>query len=158
MEGFGGVEGAGEASGNFGCGAEVAVDVEEFFGARVVGLHVGVGDGPGGGEAALMMDFAEIFCAHAEHGGAVDFCLSADVIGLLRVERLVVLVVPGFGGVVAVLEEDGGGVPVELFLGKEGAALEDEDAFASAREMESEGSAACAGADDDCVVWIRHGV
>jgi hypothetical protein len=24
--------------------------------------------------------------------------------------------------------------------------------------MESEGSAACAGADDDCVVWIRHGV
>jgi hypothetical protein len=46
--------------------------------------------------------------------------------------------------------------PVEFFLGKEGAALEDEDALAGAGEMEGEGSAACAGADDDCVVWIRH--
>jgi hypothetical protein len=24
--------------------------------------------------------------------------------------------------------------------------------------MESEGSAASAGADDDCIIWIRHGV
>ena len=158
VEGLGGIVGACKASGDCGGGAEVAVDVEEFFGAGVVGFHVGVSDGPGGRDAALVLDLAEVFCAHTKEGGAIDFCLAADVVSLLWVEGLVVLVVPGFGGVVAVLEEDGGGVPVELFLGKEGAALEDEDAFASAREMESEGSAACAGADDDCVVWIRHGV
>jgi len=143
VEGLGGIVGACKASGDCGGGAEVAVDVEELFGARVVGLHVGVGDGPGGGDAALMLDHAEVFRTHAEEGGAVDFGLAADVIGLLGVEGLVVLVVPGFGGVVAVLEEDGGGVPVEFFLGKEGAAFEDEDALAGAGEMEGEGSAAC---------------
>ena len=157
VEGLGGVVGAGEASGNGGRGAEIAVDVEELFGAGVVGLHVGVGDGPGGRDAALVLDDAEVFGAHAEEGGAVDLGLATDVVGLLRVQGLVVFVVPGFGGVVAVLEEDGGGVPVEFFLGKEGAALEDEDALAGAGEVEGEGSAASAGADDDCVVWIGHG-
>ena len=73
-------------------------------------------------------------------------------------ERLVVFVVPGFGGVVAIVEEDGGGVPVEFFLGEEGAALEDEDALAGAREMQGQGAAASACADDDCVVGICHGV
>lgn len=48
MEGLGGVEGAGEAAGDGGRSAEIAVDVEEFFGAGVVGFHVGVGDRPGG--------------------------------------------------------------------------------------------------------------
>jgi hypothetical protein len=48
------------------------------------------------------------------------------------VKGLVVFVVPGLGGVVTVLEEDGGGAPVKFFLGKEGAALEDEDALAGA--------------------------
>ena len=156
VEGLGGIVGTAEASGNWGRGAEVAVDVEEFFGAGVVRLHVGIGDGPGGRDAALVLDLAEVFGAHAEERGAVDFGLTTDVVGLLRVEGLVVLVVPGFGGVVAVVEEDGGGVPVEFFLGEEGAALEDEDALAGAREMKGQGSTASACADDDCVVWIRH--
>ena len=156
VEGLGGIVGAGEASGDCGRGAEIAVDVEEFFGAGVEGLHVGVGDGPGGREAALVLDLAEVFSAHAEEGGAVDLGLASDVIGLLGVEGLVVFVAPGFGGVVAVVEEDGGGVPVEFFLGKEGTALEDEDALAGAGEVEGEGSAASAGADDDCVERIGH--
>jgi hypothetical protein len=71
-------------------------------------------------------------------------------------ERLVVLIVPGFLGVVSVFEEDRGGVPVQLFLRHKGAALKDEDALAGLREMERERAAACAGANDDCVVRIRH--
>ena len=158
VEGLGGIVGAAVAAGDCGRGAEVAVDVEELFGAGVVGFEVGVGDGPGGGDAAFVLDDAEVFGAHAEHGGAVDLGLAADEVGLLGMERLAVLVLPDFGGVVAVVEEDGGGIPVEFFLGEEGAALEDEDALAGAGEVEGEGSAACSGADDDCVVGIRHGV
>jgi hypothetical protein len=156
VEGLGGIVGAAKATGDGGFGAEVAVDVEEVFGAGVEGLHVGVGDRPGGRNAALVLDDAEIFGTHAEHGGAVDLGLASDVVGLLRVKGLVVFVVPGLGGVVTVLEEDGGGAPVELLLRHEGAALEDEDALAGLREMERKRAAACAGADDDCVVWIRH--
>lgn len=103
-----------------------------------------------------MLDYAEVLGAHAEESCAVDLGLTAYVIGLLRMEGFVVFVVPGFGGVVAVIEEDCGGAPVELLLGKEGAALQDEDALAGACEVKSEGSAASAGADDDCVVWICH--
>jgi len=156
VEGLGWVEGAGKAPGNVGFGAEVAVDVKEFLGAGVVRLHVGVGDGPGGGDASLMLDDAEVFGTHAKHGGAVDFGLSSNVIGLLWVKGLIVFVVPRFSGVVAVLKEYSRGIPVELFLGKKRAALEDEDTLARACEMESKGSAASAGANDDCVVGIRH--
>ena len=156
VEGLGGIVGAAEAAGDGGGGAEVAVDVEELFGAGVVGLHVGVGDGPGGGDAAFVLDDAEVGGAHAEHGGAVDLGLAADVVGLLGMERLIVFVVPGFLGVVTVFEEDGGGVPVKFLLGKERAALEDEEPLAGLREVKGERAAACSGADDDCVVRIRH--
>ncbi len=71
-------------------------------------------------------------------------------------EELLVLVEPDIFGVVAVVEEDGGGVPVEFFLRKKRAALEDEDAFACLREMEGECPAACSGSDDDGVVVIGH--
>jgi len=80
-----------------------------------------------------VVDFAEVLGAHTEHGGSVDFGLASNVVGLLRVKGLVVLVVPGLGGVVAVLEEDGGGAPIEFFLREEGAALEDQDTLAGAR-------------------------
>lgn len=135
MEGFGGVERAGETSGDSWSRSEIAVDVEELFSARVVGFHVGVGDGPGGGDASLMLDDAEVFGTHAEESSAIDLGLAADVIGLLRMEWLVVFVVPCFCGVIAVVEKDCRGVPVEFFLGKEGTTLQDEDALAGACEV-----------------------
>ncbi len=129
MERLGGI-GAGEVV------VEVAVGGEEFFGAAVEGFEVRVGEGPRGGDAAFVMEDAEVFGAKAEEGGAVDFGLAADEVGLLRVEWLAVLVEPDVLGVVAVVEEDGRGVPVEFFLGEEGAALEEEDALPCLREME----------------------
>ena len=156
VEGLGGVEAGTEASGDGGRGAEVAVDVEEFFSLGVEGFKVGVGDGPGGGDAALVMNDAEVLGAHAEHRGAVDLGLAADEVGLLGVEVLAVLVVPGFAGVVAVVQEDGGGGPVELLLGQEGSALEDENALAGPGKAEGKGAAAGSGTDDDRVVGVRH--
>ncbi len=144
VEGLGGVEGGSVAAGDGGRGAEVAVDVKELFGAGVEGLHVRVGDGPGGRDTPFVLDDAEVFGTHAEHGCAIDLSLAADEVRLLRVKRLVVLVVPGFFRVVAVFEEDGGGIPVELFLRHEGATLEDKNAFACLGQVESERAAACA--------------
>jgi hypothetical protein len=53
MEWFSGIERGAEATGHGRGGAEVAVDVEELFRAGVVRLHIGVGDGPRRGDAAL---------------------------------------------------------------------------------------------------------
>ena len=131
---------------------------EELFGSGVEGFEVGVGEGPGGGDAAFVVDDAEVFGAEAEERGAVDLGLAADEVGLLGVEVVVVLVEPDVFGVVAVVEEDGGGVPVEFFLGEKRAALENENALAGLGEMEGEGSAAGSGSDDDGVVLVGHGV
>ena len=150
VEGFGGVE-AGEVV------VEMAVGGEELFGTAVVGFEVGVGEWPRGRDAAFVVDDAEVFSAEAEECGAVDLGLAADVVGLLGVKGLVVLVEPDVFGVIAVVEEDGGGVPVEFFLGKKRAALEDEDAFARLGQMERECAAPCSGSDDDGVVVVGHG-
>ena len=156
VKGLGGVKAGAEASGDGGRGAEVAVNVEELFGLGVEGLEVCVGDGPGGRDAALVLNDAEVLCAHAEHGCAVDLGLAADEVGLLRVKVLAVFVVPGFASVIAIVEEDGGGRPVEFFLGHKGAALEDEDALACLSEAQGEWASAGSGSDDDRVVGIRH--
>ena len=70
---------------------------------------------------------------------------------------LAFLVLPGFFRVVAVVKEDGGGIPIQLFLRHEGTALKDQDILTGLGEVESESSATCAGADDDRVIFSRHG-
>jgi hypothetical protein len=72
-------------------------------------------------------------------------------------QRLVVLVLPDVFGVVAIVEKDGAGIPVELFLRKERAAFKDKDALARLREVQGESPAASAGSDDDGVVVVGHG-
>jgi hypothetical protein len=57
-----------------------------------------------------------------------------------------------------IVDEDGGRAPVEFFLGEEGAALKDEDAFACLREIKGEGAAAGSGSDDDGIELVGHEV
>jgi hypothetical protein len=151
VKGFSGV-GTGEVV------VEVAVGGKEFFGAAVVRFEVSVGEGPGGGDAPFMVEDAEVLNAEAEEGGSVDFGLAADKVGLLRVEWLIVFVEPDILGVIVIVEEDGGRVPVEFLLGEEGAALEDEDALTGLGEMEGESAAAGSSSDDDGVVLVGHEV
>jgi hypothetical protein len=151
VEGFGGV-GAGQVV------IEIAVGGEEFFGTAVVGLEIGVGERPCRGDAVFVMEDAEVLGAEAEERGTVDLGLASDEVGLLRVERLIVLVEPDVLSVVTVIEKDGGSVPVKFLLGEEGAALEDEDTLAGLCEVEGEGAASCPGSDDDGVVLIGHEV
>jgi hypothetical protein len=129
------------------------VDVEQFLGLGVEGFEIRVGDRPRRRDAALLLDDAEILRPHAEHGRPVDLGLAADEVGLLRVQVFAVLVVPGL---VAILQEDGGGRPVELLLRQEGTALEDENALAGLGQPQRERTAAGAGSDDDRVVGIGH--
>jgi hypothetical protein len=54
------------------------------------------------------------------------------------VQVLAVFVLPDFFGVIAVVEENGRGVPVELFLRHERPALKDENFLAGLREVQRE--------------------
>jgi hypothetical protein len=137
---------------------EIPVGGEEFFGASVVRLEVGIGERPGGRDAALVVENTKVFGAKPEEGSAIDFCLAADEVGLLGVERLIVLVEPDVFGVVAIVEEDGGGVPVEFFLREERAALENENALPSLCEMEGESATTSPTSDNDGVILIGHEV
>jgi len=149
VEGLGGV-GAGEVV------VEVAVCGEESFRATIVRLEVSIGERPCGRDAAFVMDDAEVFGAETKESCTVDFGLAADEVGLLGMERFVVLVEPDVFGVVAVVDEDGGGVPVEFFLREKWAAFKDEDALSCLREMKGESPSAGSGPDDDGVVLIWH--
>jgi hypothetical protein len=57
---------------------------------------------------------------------------------------------------ITVVEEDSGGVPVELLLRHEPAAFEDQEALASLRQTVGKSSSTCAGTDKDCVVDRCH--
>src|SRR6185437_726847 len=129
------------------------MNLKELFGAGIKRLHLGVRNRPCGRYAALVPDHAKIFRAHAEHGCAEHFGLSAHEIRLLRVQFLAVFVLPDFFGVI---EKNGGSVPVELFLRHEGPSLQDKNLLAGLREVQRERPAPCSGADDDGVVSYRH--
>jgi hypothetical protein len=156
VEGFGGIERGAESARYRGCGTEIAVDMEEFFRAGVVGFHIGVRDGPCGRDAALVMDDAEVLGAHPEHCSSVDLGLSSDKIGLLWMKFVALLILPGLLRVIAIVEKDSGGVPVEFFLGHEGTALKDQDILAALCKVKSKRSTACSSADDDRVVFDCH--
>jgi hypothetical protein len=137
---------------------EVAVSGEELFGTRVIRLEVCVRERPRRGDAAFVMEDAEVLGAKAKQCGAVDLGLAADEVGLLGVKGLIIFVEPDIFGVITVVEEDGGSVPVEFFLREKRAAFEDENALPCLREVEGESATAGSGSDDDDVVLIGHGV
>ena len=89
------------------------------------------------GYAALVVDDAEIFSTHAKHGRAVHFCLSTYKVGLLWMQVFAIFILPGFFGVISVIEEHGGCVPVQLFLGHEGTPFQDENLLAGLSQVES---------------------
>jgi len=138
--------------------AQVTVDVKKIFRAAIKRLHISVGDGPGRRDAPLMLDDTKVFGAHAKHRRAVHLGLAAHEIRLLRVERLAVLILPGLLGVVAVVQEDSGCIPVELLLRHERAALQDENVLARLGEVQGQCSSTRPGAYDNRVkfAWCAH--
>jgi hypothetical protein len=109
-----------------------------------------------GRDAALVLDNAEVLGAHPEHGSAVDLGLPSDKIGLLGMKFLSLLILPDLLCVIAIVEKDSGGVPVEFFLWHEGTTLKNQDLLACLGEVKSKRSTACSSADDDRVVFDCH--
>ena len=101
---------------------------------------------------------AKVFRAHAKEGCAVDLGLSTHEVGLLRMQVFPILVLPGLLGVIAIIQENRGGVPVQFFLWHERSAFEDQDLLASLRKMERKRSATRAGSNYDRVIGSAHGV
>lgn len=109
--------------------------IEELLRARIEGLHILVSDGPRWRYAAVVTEFAEVFRAETEHRCAIDFSLAAHEIGLLRVQVLAFLIDPDVLRVIAVFEENIGGVPVGFFLGEKRPAFQDEYLFSCTCEL-----------------------
>ena len=94
--------------------------------------------------------------AHAEHGRAVHLRLTTDEVRLLRMQVFAVLVLPGLFRVIAVVEEDGLGVPVQLFLRHERATLKNQYVLVGLGQVQCKRSAACSRANDNRVVLGGH--
>jgi hypothetical protein len=89
-----------------------AVHLVELLGLRVVGLHLVVGDRPGGRDAVVVAQLAEVLSAQAVERGAVELGGAADEVVDLGLERLALGVVPGVGRDVAAVDEHVLGRPV----------------------------------------------
>src|SRR5580658_7146007 len=137
--------------------------MKKILGPAIKRLHIRVGDGPCRRDASFMLDHAKVFGPHAKHSGAEDFGLAAHEIRLLGMQWFAVLILPGFFGVVAVVQEDRGCVPIKLLLRHEGAALQNEDLLAGLGEVQGQCSTTRPSADHDrikvvCHAHLEHGI
>ena len=133
-----------------------AADLVELLRQRVVRLDLLVLDRPGRRDAAGMLELAEVLLAEAVERRPVELGRPADEVVDLRLERRVLLVVPGVLGHVAVVDEDVVGGPVRRLAREPVAALEEEDLLAGGSQVPRERAAAGAGADDDDVVRVHQ--
>ena len=132
-----------------------AVHLVHPLGRQVVRLHVRVRDRPGGRDPVVVAQFREILATHPVQRGPVHLGGAADVVVHLRLEALVLRVVPGVRRVVPAVDEHVGGVPVVRLARQPVAALQQQDPLARRGEVPGEGAATGAGADDDDVVGVH---
>ena len=132
--------------------AVVAVDLVEMLRPRVVRLHVVVRDGPGRRDAVVMAELPEVLRPQAVEGRPVHLGRPADRVVDARLEGLVLLVVPGLLGHVAVVDEDLFRVPVLGLARQPVASFEDQDPLPGRGEVTRQRAASGSAADDDDVV------
>src|SRR5512146_2290333 len=98
-----------------------------------------------------MLHLAEVLMSHAQQCCPIHLAVSADVVMNPGMEGVPVLVVPGFLGLVLVLEEDGSGAPVVLLTREVAAPLQQQDLLPGRCELVGEGAPSRTGTDDDDV-------
>src|SRR3954454_10753067 len=130
------------AGGSVGSSPRGAAHLVELLGARVVRLHLVIGDGPGGRDAVVVAQRAEVLGTQPVQRRAVQLRRAADVVVDLRLERLVVGVIPRVLRHVAVVDEHVVALPVLRLTGQPPAALEQQDALARRRQRAHERPAA----------------
>src|SRR5499426_235701 len=134
-----------------------AVHLVHLLSLSVIRLHVFVSDGPGGRNTVVMLELAKILLAQPVERRAIHLGGPSDKIVETGLERLPHLVVPGFLGNVAVLDEHLFYVPVLLLTLQPVAAFEQEDALARRRQVTRQRAAARPAANDNDVVMCAHG-
>lgn len=134
-----------------------AVDEVEVLGLGVVRLEFLVAQRPGGGEAVVVAELAEVLGTHTEERGAVELGVAAHVVIDLGRELVSVFVVPEFRCAVFPFDEDGGGIPVVAFTRKIVPAFEKENSFPRGRQSVGDRATTRTGADNDDVVMLRLG-
>jgi hypothetical protein len=143
--------------------AVLAVNPVQVLGLHVVRLEVVVAERPFRRESARVTRAAEVGGIEPEERRTVDLRVATHVVVELGPKGLVVDVVKGLLGNVAVVGEDLFGVPVRAFPLQEVAALEQEHAFAGLRQFGRSRSATGPASDHDDVVvvalgcrWVAH--
>ena len=142
---------------SFGLGwvlAGVAVNVVKTLGFRIVGLHVAVGDGPRRGNAAVVVNLAEVFLPQTKQRRAEEFRVAADVVIGVRVELIAVFIVPLFFSLVFPFEVHRARVPVVFFPRHVATAFNEQNFLPGRGELVSQGAAASAATDNDDVIMI----
>ena len=146
-------EGIGRARGRLGrILAARAVNLVELLGLRVVRLHLVVADRPGGRDAVVVAQLAEVLLAQAVERRSVELGGAADEVVHLRLEGLARPVVPGVLGDVAVVDEHVRRGPVLRLARQPVAAFQQQDALAGGSEPVDQRAAARAASDHDHVV------
>ena len=135
--------------------APSAVYLVELLRLRVVGLHLLVGDRPGGRETVLVLDLAEVLGAQPVERRPVQLGRAADKVVHLWFEGLVLGVIPGVLRLVAPIDEYVLGPPVLRLAGEEVAALQQQDLLAGRSEPIHQSPATGPTADHDDVV-VAH--
>src|SRR5437016_13632286 len=106
----------------------------------------------------MMLHCAEVLAPKPEQCGAVELCVATDTVVGVGVQFLAIAVMPDLFGLVLALDVYGPRAPVVLFARHVVSALQQQNAFASRRELAGECPAAGAGSDDNHVIMslIAH--
>ncbi len=103
-----------------------------------------------------MLDLGKVPFAHPHQGRAIEGRIAADpIVGVGR-ERVAVLVQPLLLGPVALADKDVLGAPVLRLARQVLAPVQNQDRLAGRSQGLGHRRAACARADDDDVIGLRH--
>ena len=108
-------------------GAPPTMRLVKDFGLIVIRLVIWIFQRPRGRGAVLVLNLFEIALPQLKESGTVDFCIPSDPIRRLWMQRLALAVLPNLFRVVAVLEEDGFGIPILFLLWQKTAALQNQN-------------------------------
>ena len=133
-----------------------AVHLVVLLRERVVRLELVVRDRPGGRDAVVMLQLAEVLLAKPVQRRAVELRRASDEVVHPRLKGLALRVVPRVRRDVAVVHEHALVRPVLGLAREPVAALEQKDALTRWSEVARERPSPCPGADDDDVVGVHY--
>ena len=128
-----------------------AVHLVHLLCLQVVRLHLVVSDRPRGRHTVVVLQLAKVLATHAVQRNSIELRSTAHEVMHLRLERFVLLVVPGVRRHVSVIDEQVLRQPVLGLTTQPVAALEKKDTLARGSEVARERPSASAGANDDDV-------